>query len=97
MTADQIITATFRVLDPGGLHVRPAARIAFVAALNPGPVTAFCRETVADAKDRLELLLLAAGLGDEVTFTLAGPQAAAVSDQLRRLFERRFLPDNGQA
>jgi phosphotransferase system HPr (HPr) family protein len=93
MSVESIITATFKVLDPGGLHVRPAARIAFVAALNPGPVTAFCRQTVADAKDRLDLLLLAAGPGDEVTFTLAGPRAPAVADQLRRLFERKFLPN----
>ena len=93
MPLDKIITATFRVLDPGGLHVRPAARIAFIAALNPGPVTAFCRETIADAKDRLELLLLAAGPGDEVTFTLAGPRASDVADQLRLLFERKFLPN----
>lgn len=93
MPLDTVITTTLKVLDPGGLHVRPAARIAFIAALNPGPVTAFCREVVADAKDRLDLLLLAAGPGDEVTFTLAGPRAPVVADQLRHLFERKFLPN----
>jgi phosphotransferase system HPr (HPr) family protein len=73
---------TYIIPWPAGLHIRPAARLARVASLHPGPVEAVCREVVVNAKDHFDLLLLAAGPGDTVTFRADGPEAGNLLERL---------------
>lgn len=85
-----VLERTLRVIHAAGIHVRPATRIAAVASSWDGEVRARCGNEEADARDRLDLLMLAAGPGAEVTFRAIGQGADRVLDALEQLFARRF-------
>ena len=85
------VEATVVVRNKNGLHARPSSVLA-EAALRFTDTELILRrdETEVDAKSIMELLLLAAGPGTELTLTASGPQAQEAVQSLSELFEREF-------
>ena len=79
------------VRNRNGLHARPSSVLA-EAALRFTDTELILRrdETEVDAKSIMELLLLAAGPGTELTLTASGPQAQEAVQSLSELLEREF-------
>ena len=76
------IRRTIRVTNPLGLHHRVADRLARTAKTFQSDVTVWNGDTRADGKSPMELLLLVALPGAELTLETAGPDAAAAIDPL---------------
>ena len=74
------IRRTARITNPSGLHARPAAQV--VARLQPleASVTLEVNGKRADARSITAALGLGASVGDEITITVNGPDAAAALD-----------------
>jgi phosphotransferase system HPr (HPr) family protein len=72
-----------------GIHLRPAAEIAAVASRFPCAITIRCGEKTANAKSVLDLLLLAAEEGAELTIEAGGPESDAALDALGEVLARR--------
>lgn len=79
------------VRNRNGLHARPSSVLA-EAALRFTDTELILRKgsTEVDAKSIMELLLLAAGPGTELTLVASGPSAAEAARALSELFEREF-------
>src|SRR5262249_37403021 len=67
---------TVTIANPNGLHMRPAAAFAELAAKFNSSVKLARDAQSVDGKNWLELLLLAAEPGTELTLEVAGPDAA---------------------
>jgi phosphocarrier protein FPr len=74
------ISRTARITNPSGLHARPAAQV--VARLQPldADVAMEVNGRRADARSITSTLGLGASVGDELTITANGPDAAAALD-----------------
>ncbi len=92
------VEITVRVQNKNGLHARPSSVLA-ETALRFAETSISLRRTdsdvadanaLVDAKSIMELLLLAAGPGTELTLLADGPQANEACDAIRALFEREF-------
>ena len=89
MSAEAIFQAEFTVLSPYGLHARPAARFAQLAAelgceIEMGRSDAHERVNGASV---LSILSLAAGEGTLLMIRAEGPDAAAAVAQLGAILE----------
>jgi len=83
--------ATVKVLNRNGLHARPSSVLAETALRFADTVLTIRRgDLVVDAKSIMELLLLEAQCGTELTLTAEGPQAEEAIRILSDLFEREF-------
>jgi len=79
------------VRNANGLHARPSSVLAETALRFAETALTLRREaTEVDAKSIMELLLLEAGPGTELTLTASGPQAKEAVAALKDLFEREF-------
>jgi phosphocarrier protein len=76
---------TVRVAAADGLHARPCARIAATAQASASTVRLEAGGATADARSVLDLLMLAAGGGSELTVRAQGPDAEAVVDRIARI------------
>jgi phosphotransferase system HPr (HPr) family protein len=84
------------IVNPQGLHMRPAAAFAELAARFDSSVNV-CRDAqVVDGKNWLELLLLAAEPGTELIVEVAGPDAAQALDALAQQLASIPAPENGE-
>jgi phosphocarrier protein HPr len=70
---------------PMGLHFRPAAALAKLAATFPGNVVVLKEERRANGKSMMELMMLAAECGTELLFEADGPDAPQALDALANL------------
>jgi len=85
------VAAKVKVLNRNGLHARPSSVLAETALRFSDTVLTIRRgDLVVDAKSIMELLLLEAQCGTELTLTAEGPQAETAIRTLRDLFEREF-------
>jgi phosphotransferase system HPr (HPr) family protein len=83
------------VTNPQGFHLRPIAAFAQLAARFHSRVTV-CREGQAvDGKSILDLMLLAAAQGSELTVRAEGPDAQNALDALVALLQSPGEEDNG--
>ncbi len=83
--------ATVVVRNKNGLHARPSSLLAEAALrFKNTSVTVSRGDIIVDAKSIMELLLLEAASGTELTIAADGPEAKAAIDELRSLFERSF-------
>jgi phosphotransferase system HPr (HPr) family protein len=71
------------VLDPSGLHGRPAARFVQIASRFQTPVTLSVGGRTANAKSMIALLGLAIRPQSEITLSADGPDADAALAALR--------------
>jgi phosphotransferase system HPr (HPr) family protein len=82
----------FRVSDPDGLHMRPAALLAQAAGQLDAEVLVQHGETVACGKSLLDLLTLCAGAGELLSIVTEGADANDSMNRLEDTFEtHRFL------
>jgi len=86
-----VVEVSLTVRNRNGLHARPSSVLA-EAALKFADTTLILRRATieVDAKSIMELLLLEAGPGTELTLIAAGPEADAAVAALTDLFEREF-------
>ncbi|MEQ1931746.1 MAG: HPr family phosphocarrier protein [Parvularculaceae bacterium] len=73
-----------------GLHARASAKFAAVAGSYDAEITVACCEWRVSALSIMGLLMLGAGVGEEIEITAEGPQAQEAIDTLVRLIEDRF-------
>jgi phosphocarrier protein HPr len=85
-SAEQTVVLTNRM----GLHARPSTQIATTASRFTSDVTIAKDDMSVDAKSVLELLMLAAECGSELTIRAEGSDAAAAVAAIAKLVETRF-------
>ncbi|HEX5087275.1 MAG TPA: HPr family phosphocarrier protein [Nocardioides sp.] len=73
------------LINPLGLHARPAAQIATAVGSLAATVAVEAGGRRADATSSLELLTLGAGQGAEITVTATGADAVRAIDAVREL------------
>jgi phosphocarrier protein HPr len=84
--AEQTVVLTNRM----GLHARPSTQIATTASRFNADLTITKDDMTVDAKSVLELLMLAAECGSELTVRAEGDDAAAAVKAIAKLIETRF-------
>jgi phosphotransferase system HPr (HPr) family protein len=85
------VEAVVTVRNKNGLHARPSSVLAETALRFPDTTIMIRRgELEVDAKSIMELLLLEAHCGTELTLCADGDQAAEALEALTELFEREF-------
>lgn len=73
-----------------GIHARPAAMIVRLANKYPDEVYVEKDEEQVNGKSIMGLMMLAAGNGSKLRFTVTGDNAEAMVSELEKLFERKF-------
>ena len=85
------VQQTVAVRNKNGLHARPSSVLAENALRFPDTAIAIQKgDLEVDAKSIMELLLLEAAHGTELTLVASGPQAEEAIGTLVDLFEREF-------
>ncbi|MEK7413707.1 MAG: HPr family phosphocarrier protein [Planctomycetota bacterium] len=84
--AEQTVVLTNRM----GLHARPSTQIATTAGRFSADVTIIKDDMTVDAKSVLELLMLAAECGSELTVRAEGDDAAQAVKSIIDLVQGRF-------
>lgn len=79
---------TVHFTNPQGLHVRPSAAFAEMARRYQSTVTIYVEDRSANGKSPLDLMMLAAMPGSELTVEVAGPDAPAALEALVALLGR---------
>lgn len=82
-----MVTKTIKVENPHGLHLRVAGEIVRLTKTS-GSKVRIARPTgsAADGDSVLDLLLLEANPGSEISIHVDGPGASVVADQISELF-----------
>lgn len=78
------------IVNMRGLHARAAAKFSKLAATFPCDITVSRADVIAPGKSILDLLMLAASQGKDITITCVGPDAQKALDALSNLVERGF-------
>jgi phosphotransferase system HPr (HPr) family protein len=93
--AGQKLCRSFRVNLEHGLHARPCAML--VKTLQPLHVSVVVASQgeQASGKSILGLMSLAAAFGDDLAFTITGPDAFQAMTKVAQLFETRFGTTGG--
>jgi phosphocarrier protein FPr len=87
------VSRTVRIANPAGLHARPAAQIVERAAAFEAEVTIIAAEREANAISITQVIALGATVGDEVTVSATGDDAAeAIEAVLSVLLADRETP-----
>ena len=76
-----------------GIHARPAGMIVDITTHAKSDVQIHYGDLRANAKSILNVMMLAAEPGSEVTFVIEGEDEERVADELQQLFENRFNED----
>ena len=87
----RVIESVVVVKNKNGLHARPSSVLAEAALTFPETAITIRRgDLLVDAKSIMELLLLEAHRGAELTIAADGPQAKDAIKALESLFDREF-------
>jgi len=86
-------TATVKIKNKLGLHIRPTRHFSALAKSWDAVVTVRNRDRTASADSQLDLLMLLASEGAELEITATGPQAAEAVEALVKLVDDRFGED----
>lgn len=78
------------LINDAGLHARPAGKIAKLAQTYDAQVVVSCKDKTAQAKSVLELMLLGAYGGDQLTVTADGPEAEKALSAIQSLIGNAF-------
>jgi phosphotransferase system HPr (HPr) family protein len=84
------VTATVKVKNKLGLHMRPSRHLAAVAKSYDAIVTVRNKNRTASADSQLDLLMLVAKKGTTLEISATGPQAEEAVDAIVRLAEDNF-------
>ncbi len=83
-------SVTLTLVNPTGLHARPAARLATALGRLDAEVVVAANGREADGASSLELLTLGTEQGTEITVSATGPDAQRAVDTARTLVEEGF-------
>ena len=81
------------VVNKMGLHARPAAQLVKTAAGFKSDVLIKRDDQVVNGKSIMGVMMLAAGLGTELTITVTGKDEDQALEAIVRLFENKFSED----
>lgn len=87
---DDATPITLTVLNPAGLHARPAATLATTAGSFDATITITKNGKTAKANSLMSIMTLGAAQGDTVTVEASGNQASEALATIRELFETGF-------
>jgi len=82
-----MLTKTFTIQNPAGLHARPAALFVKTATAFPCDVTVVKRDKRINGKSIMGLMTLGAAKGEQVTLEIAGEQAEEAMEALGNVLE----------
>ncbi|HEU4620697.1 MAG TPA: HPr family phosphocarrier protein [Burkholderiaceae bacterium] len=85
-----MLTATITVTNKLGLHARASAKLTQLAAKFPCEITLARGSRGVNAKSIMGVMMLAAGLGSEVTLTTDGDREGEAMEAIRALFADKF-------
>jgi len=85
-----MITKTITISNKLGLHARASAKLTKVAGGFPCNVWISKGDRRVNAKSIMGVMMLAAGIGSEVTLETDGDQEQAAMDALEHLFNDKF-------
>ncbi|GJQ28741.1 MAG: hypothetical protein HBSAPP03_06250 [Phycisphaerae bacterium] len=83
-------TITVRIINRLGLHARPAMAFVDVANTFTASITVSRADTIVDGKSIMQMMMLAAGQGSELTIAATGADADAACTALKKLVESGF-------
>jgi phosphocarrier protein HPr len=83
------------VANPQGLHMRPAAAFAKAARQYQSTVTVSREDRSVNGKSQIDLLLLAAEPGAQLTLEVSGDDATRALDELGAILESVFEENDG--
>ncbi len=87
----EALTREFTVQNRMGIHTRPAAQIVRLANRYPEvEVTVSKDDEVVNGKSIMGLMMLAAGQGSKLRFSVKGKDAKLFLDEMDALFLRKF-------
>jgi phosphocarrier protein len=87
----EALTREFTVQNRMGIHTRPAAQIVRLANRYPEvEVTVSKDDEVVNGKSIMGLMMLAAGQGSKLRFSVKGKDARLFLDEMDALFVRKF-------
>ena len=81
------------VKNPNGLHLLPSTVIARAVKEFVGTVKLVHGTQTANAKSPMDVILLQAACGSELTLEVDGPGAEAIADTVELLFANEFMTD----
>ncbi|MEK9656000.1 MAG: HPr family phosphocarrier protein [Halieaceae bacterium] len=79
-----------QVVNPLGLHARPAAKVVECASRFSSDITLCFKDREIDAKSIMSVLMLAAGQGSEIVLRISGEDQAAAREAMENLFASGF-------
>ena len=85
-----MIKKVLKVTPRLGLHARPAAKFVQEAARFKSEIMVIRDRTEVNGKSVMQLMLLAAEHGSQVTLRITGPDEAAAMAAFEQLFARKF-------
>jgi len=88
------ITRAVVIVNPNGLHARPAERLARTALDFESRIEIICRHERVDAKSILHLLTLGAVQGTELMIEAQGTDAEQAIEALATLVESGFIEES---
>ena len=91
--SDSILRRTVKIVNPQGLHLRPADMFAKLAAKFDARIDVAKGDLQCDGKSVLSILTLGADQGAQVELAAEGPDAQEAIDSLARLVESGFATE----
>lgn len=82
--------STLKVVNPLGLHARPAAKVVECASRFSSDITLSFNNREIDAKSIMSVLMLAAGQGSQLVLRVSGEDQAAAQEAMEILFSSGF-------
>ena len=95
--SEELRTRQVTVVNPQGLHARPAHRFVETASRFNAKITIMKDGAQVDGKSILELLTLGASQGTELSINASGQDAEAALCALASLVEQGFAEDDAQS
>lgn len=87
------VTRALIIVNSEGLHARPADMLARAAIKYQSKIEVVCRNERVDAKSTLNLLILGATQGTEITLVAEGDDAEEAIEALAQLIAGGFLEE----
>jgi phosphocarrier protein NPr len=84
------IKRQFAVTSPVGLHLRPAVMLSQTADRFDSTISVYRKDTMADAKSALSMIMLDASFGEAVTVIAQGHDAVPAMTAIEELFQAGF-------
>lgn len=84
---------TAEIVNQRGLHARAAAKFAALAGEFEAEISVSKGGQTVSGRSIMGLMMLAAGIGSEVTLSAKGPDAEAALDAICKLIADRFQED----